>query len=391
MRINYVINDIGPIQSFSGGSLCIFEYINRLTEKGHDVTVVPLQYYGHPKEFTFKGKIIATKKKFSIMEKSKWVTTAIIRRINPHLLQRYEERKSPAEVKASYIRYRFESLSNGIKLIPDCDVNIATSYQTALAVYLSGKGIPFYFMQHFEQYFANDSPAPDFSLKDASLTYILPLNKIANSTWLKLEVEKHYPQEKVVAVVTNAINTDIFYPRNVKKIPSKITVVSYGGRKFAWKGFPDAVKAMKIVREKYPDIEWLVYGDALVPPDNDIARYTAVGFVAGDELAKVYSAGDIMLCPSWYESFPLFPLEAMACGLAVITTPFGTEDYARDGKNCLIVSPKYPEEMARAVIRLIEDKTFSESLGKEGIKTAQRFTWERAVEKLEKILSRYVV
>jgi len=41
-----------------------------------------------------------------------------------------------------------------------------------------------------------------------------------------------------------------------------------------------------------------------------------------------------------YESFPLFPLEAMACGLAVITTAPGTEDYAVNQENCLVVEPK---------------------------------------------------
>ncbi len=390
MRINYVIPDIGPNPPISGGMLCLLEYINRLSEKGHEVTVVPLQYYGQPRNFTCKGEIIVKNMNHSAKEHVKKATTAIIGKAATRLLPHYHERKSSLDIEATYIKHRFETLMDTFRIIPDCDVNIATSYLTALPVYFSNKGVPFYFMQHFEEFFAHDSAAPGFAIKDASLTYKLPLNKIANSTWLKQEIGKHYPGENVVAVVNNAINTSIFYPREVKKDPSKIRVLSYGGRRFAWKGFPEAVKTMGIVREKYPDVEWFVFGDTLIPPDNDIARYTATGLVTGDKLAEFYSSGDIMLCTSWYESFPLFPLEAMACGLAVVTTPFGTEDYARDGENCLFVPPKAPEEMARAVIRLIEDKPLRERLSREGIKAAQKFTWERSVNELEKVLLRYV-
>jgi glycosyltransferase involved in cell wall biosynthesis len=375
----------------SSGTMSIYRLINGLVDRGHGVTVVALEYDGEPKkDILFKGQVIHEKQKFSLLRTMRWGTSALMRRLSPGFLQRREERKLPPEVQAEFIRKRFERLGQAVNLIPECDANIASSYETALAVYLSGKGVPFYFMRNFEKYFAMNTPAPEFAEKDASISYTLPMVKLANSTWLKNEVEKHFPQEKVAAVIPNGIDTSVFYPRQDTKDPSKVRVISYSGRYFTWKGFADGAQAVKIVRRTYPDLEWKVFGDCSTPPDNDTAPYTPIGFVRHQKLAESYSACDIMLCPFWFESFPMYPLEGMACGLAVVTTPHGVEDYARDRENCLIVPPKSPEAMAEAVIELIEDQELRKKLGEEGIRTAQQFDWNETVDKLEKTLFSYV-
>ena len=92
-----------------------------------------------------------------------------------------------------------------------------------------------------------------------------------------------------------------------------------------------------------------------------------------------------MLCPSLYESFPLPPLEAMACGTPVVTTRIGTEDYAFNEKNCLVVPPRQPKAIAEAILRLLKDDSMQERFRKEGLKTAKQFTYDNTVDKLEKI------
>jgi len=385
MRINYIVGEIGP--NYAGGMLCIYEYINGLIEKGNDVTVVPLRYLGMPAGFELKGEVILNMKRRDKLRGS--VISLLKKTLSRNTISWLNKVMIPSEKGNRYIYDRFAQLANVIGRIPDCEVNIATSFETALAVYYSGKGVPFYFMQHFEEYFCNEFSNPEFARKDAALSYMLPLNKIANCTWLKQEVEKYYPYAKVIGVVNNAIRTEVFYPRKVEKDTSKITIVSYGGRNAVWKGFNKAALAIKKIREKYPDVEWLVYGSSMLPPNNDIAKYRHIGYVTGETLANIYSMGDIMICPSWYESFPLFPLEAMACGLAVVTTPYGTEDYAENENNCLICQPKDPEGIARAVIRLIENETLRKKLSVNGIKTAKHFTWQRSVCNLENLLKKY--
>lgn len=95
----------------------------------------------------------------------------------------------------------------------------------------------------------------------------------------------------------------------------------------------------------------------------------------------------MVICPSWYESFPLPPLEAMACGTPVVTTRIGTEDYAFNEKNCLVVPPRNPKAMAEAILRLLDDESLQERFKKEGLKTARQFTYDRTVDRLEELFN----
>lgn len=98
----------------------------------------------------------------------------------------------------------------------------------------------------------------------------------------------------------------------------------------------------------------------------------------------------VVACPSWYESFPLPPLEGMACGAPVITTNIGTEDYAFNGENALVVPPRDPKKMAEAILELLKNEDLRERLRKAGPKKAKEFTWDRTTDTIDSILRREV-
>lgn len=91
---------------------------------------------------------------------------------------------------------------------------------------------------------------------------------------------------------------------------------------------------------------------------------------------------------SWYESFPLPPIESMACGTATATTQYGTEDYAEDLSNALVVPPRRPELMADAIIRLLENRELALRLANAGVETALQLSWPAATDRLETVLGR---
>jgi glycosyltransferase involved in cell wall biosynthesis len=97
--------------------------------------------------------------------------------------------------------------------------------------------------------------------------------------------------------------------------------------------------------------------------------------LSDDQLAELYSTSDIQITFSTAESFPLPPLEAMACGSATITTPYGSEDYAVDGFNALIVEPNNIEMLADKIRILIEDIDLRQKLIENGFKTASKFNY----------------
>jgi glycosyltransferase involved in cell wall biosynthesis len=108
------------------------------------------------------------------------------------------------------------------------------------------------------------------------------------------------------------------------------------------------------------------------------ARLEHHGFVDQARLAALYRSASVCVSASWYESFPLPPLEAMAVGVPTICTRLGTEDYAADGENALIVPPQDPNAIAAALRRVRDDPDLCERLVRNGLDTARRFTWKRA-------------
>ena len=147
-------------------------------------------------------------------------------------------------------------------------------------------------------------------------------------------------------------------------------------------------KAVALARKVFPgyEIAWKVYGAALLPPDNPIATYEALGFLRPDQLAEQYRLADILLSASWYESFPLFPLEAMACGLPVITTQAGTEEFAFMDKTAQVVQPRDPESIANGLIELIQSPEKRTQLAEQGHAISLNFTWQRSVQRMAEIL-----
>jgi glycosyltransferase involved in cell wall biosynthesis len=148
--------------------------------------------------------------------------------------------------------------------------------------------------------------------------------------------------------------------------------------------------AVALARKRLPDIaiRWQVYGTSALKPVNPIAEYEPLGFLKSKDLAIAYREADILLSASWYESFPLFPLEAMACGLPVITTQLGTEDFAIPGVTAEVVEPRNPESIAGGLVHLITDPSYRTTLAEQGQRISKKFDWDSSVSRMEHILLR---
>ena len=100
-------------------------------------------------------------------------------------------------------------------------------------------------------------------------------------------------------------------------------------------------------------------------------------------MASFYRRCGLFVLSSRMEGFPLPPLEAMACGCAVLTTACGgTEEYAVSRVNAWVVPPAKPSEMARAIRILCADPHLRKALALEGKKTAARYGEKEGLERL---------
>ncbi len=352
MKINYVMFDT----KLTGGVRVLLEIANKLVERGHEVTITS---FGDKKDHSW----------YPLKAETNYRKKSFIKKIIKYGIKEYLDIHT----------YPYQEIFELTKAIPDCDINVATHCFTAFSIFESEKGMPFYHMQHYEPLLFDDL----FLKKLAEETYFLPINKISNSIWLKNKIREKYGYD--TPIVNPAINLDVFYPREVDKDIDKFRILCFG-KQTRWKGFPEALDAIKLVMKKRDDIEFYAYGSKK-PSYNSDVPFEFIQSPSDEDLAKLYSLADIMICPSWYESFPLFPLEAMACGTPIITTPYGTEDYALHEKNCLVVPPKDPKALAEATLRLLNDEDKRENYKREGIKTAKKFTWDKTVDKIENLFN----
>jgi len=377
-------------EKFSGGLLCIFEYANGLVARGHEVTVIPLLPSEEPKWFqpNFRIDFVGNRKLSSLGDAAAAFSRYLVKRTRVQKNKVKDELTLLLGRLARYGGYNYMhalAIENFRSRRSTADITLATSFETAFPVAAHGAGRKFYFMQHYEPYFAIDSDRPEAARLDAELSYSLPLVLIANSSWLAGTIKEKHLVSKVM-VNCNAIDHEQFYPEPDCPRGRPFTIISYGGRNATWKGFRDAAEAIRLARHRIPDLRWQVFGDALLPPNNDLATYDHLGFITGAQLRRAYSNADVTLCPSWYESFPLFPLEAMACGSAVVTTPFGTEDYARNDENALVVPARDPQRMADSIVRLYESQELRDCLTRNARASALEYNWSRAVDGLERKL-----
>lgn len=105
----------------------------------------------------------------------------------------------------------------------------------------------------------------------------------------------------------------------------------------------------------------------------DAVRFT--GFVDDADLPAVYSGAALFVFPSLHEGFGLPLLEAMACGVPVVTSNISSMPEVA-GDAAVLVDPRDTDGLAAAIARLLRDEALRDGLREAGIARARQFSWE---------------
>jgi len=105
-------------------------------------------------------------------------------------------------------------------------------------------------------------------------------------------------------------------------------------------------------------------------------RVRFTGFVRDDELLQIYNHADLFVYPSKYEGFGLPLLEAMACGVPVVTSN-GSSLREVAGEAALLVDPSSDADIAAGIARILADDELRATLIAAGLKRVTRFSWDR--------------
>lgn len=108
------------------------------------------------------------------------------------------------------------------------------------------------------------------------------------------------------------------------------------------------------------------------------------GYVPEEDLSAIYSGAQAFIYPSLYEGFGLPPLEAMQCGVPVITSNT-TSLPEVVGDAGITVGPTDAESLCRAMHALLTDGAFRQELSRKGLERSERFSWAKCADQLAHI------
>lgn len=203
------------------------------------------------------------------------------------------------------------------------------------------------------------------------------------------------PPDKVFVLYSGV--DDRFYPVN-DPILTKRTLDHYGlsGRPYIFtagtiqprKNYDRLVDA--ICRLNQPDLHLAIAGEKgwLDAPLYDrikelgmTARVHFLGFVPDEDLPVLYSNAQVFALPSLYEGFGLPPLEAMACGVPVVTSNRSSLPEVV-GDAGLLVDPYDVDDIAGALERALNDSSLRNTLINKAQLRVQKFSWVSAARQL---------
>jgi glycosyltransferase involved in cell wall biosynthesis len=261
--------------------------------------------------------------------------------------------------------------------MPRADVYVAGWWSTAerLAALRSLPGRRLYLIQHLETW-----AGPE---EEVMATWRMPLEKIVIARWLQKIAEDLGESS---CYIPNGLDLTRFGCDIAPESRSTCHLAMMYNDRVDWKGSPDGVAALELLKARFPEVEADVFG-VHERPETLPAWITYWQQPSQQDLRGIYNRASIFLAPSHSEGWGLPPCEAMACGAAVVATDIGGHrEFCIDGKTALLVPMQNPKAMAAAAATLIENDDLRIRIARYSCEHIQKFTWEDAVDAFEQLL-----
>ncbi len=233
---------------------------------------------------------------------------------------------------------------------------------------------------------------------------------IANSTYTrKLLLERGFSKGSI-KVLHPGVDIDYFYPSKDKSEIQEIKrsycsldtkLIVNVARLVPKKNHIRLIEAMAGIRKKGKPVKCVIAGhgpererlERLIQSLGASNEITLVGTLDRKQVRDLFRAADVVVLASTlidghHESFGIVAMEAASCGKPVIVgSEGGQADSVIHEKTGLVINADSPDEIAQAIVRLIENRGLAKQLGEAGRERAvEEFAWERVAAKAEKML-----
>jgi glycosyltransferase involved in cell wall biosynthesis len=239
----------------------------------------------------------------------------------------------------------------------------------------------------------------ELALPEKDYQHLVSETKMASyyltaSTFTRNSLIEHGTPASSIAVVPYGVDLEKFHPSResvATKVDSRLHLL-FVGRINQRKGIKYLLNALKLLNTK--EVRLTICGR--VVDDLDLFRPFASQVevrpsVSASELVAAYQTADLFVFPSVAEGFGQVLLEAMSCGLPILsTTHTAAPDLIEDGIEGFIVEPRRADLLAEHMAWACDHRSDLASMGRRARLRAERFTWSRFRADAAKAVGRYL-
>jgi glycosyltransferase involved in cell wall biosynthesis len=190
------------------------------------------------------------------------------------------------------------------------------------------------------------------------------------------------PPEKIKVIYAIYLDRTIFHPLPEKKQYDIIFV----GRLVPNKGLPILITAFKYLKREIPKIKLHIIGRGplegwLTKNIKGLNGIEHTHFLPSlQDIAKAYNQAKVVVCASYAEGGPRYVVEAMSCGLPVVSTPVGLmKEVVRDGEIGFLLKDWSPKEMAEKITLLLTDEDLYKKCSENAQIVAAQFDYDLTI------------
>lgn len=198
-------------------------------------------------------------------------------------------------------------------------------------------------------------------------------------------VKKYFPAE--YTIIPNGVDCQLFCPEvtPINEFDDDKLNILFVGRLEKRKGVDYLIEAFKQVKREIPKSRLIVVGPGTRLRHKyekrirkcELEGVFFAGYASLNDLPRYFKTADLVCCPATgRESFGIVLLEAMAVGKPIVATNIeGYASVVTDGAEGLLVPPRNPEKLARALINMLSDERMRREMGARGRQKAIQYDW----------------
>ena len=366
MKIAIVCPASLPATQFGGIVFLAVDLAREISEIGHDVTIytTDLDFSNGPNKFNRNLPSLEKFEKFKINRTHVWFSLKLFF-INTSMLEQIEKDK-PDIIHTIGLR-SYQSIV-AWRASKKLKIPLIVSDQGGLTThpFLTESSIVLQILYKIQNYFIKKI------IKDS--TAISAANEYEKEIFLNINKKSN------IKIIRNDVNLQTLVSkqnfREKYKINSKF--ILFVGRFSKSKGIETLVNSFNILKneKEISDTKLVIMGvnfgfekemEGLIKKFNLLDRILVIKNPPREDVISAYGESEFLVLPSQWELSPLVPLESFAFKKPVISTrSHGIPFTVKDGKTGILVEPENPDELSKAITKLLRDNELRERLGISG-------------------------